>query len=113
MERALYTELGTIGSFSVCKTYDDAPNPSLRIQDVGIVGVPLSTRDAEAIKAKAEQAPFGVRERTIIDTDVRDTWEIDASTVNHLVVQHVRKYLILIPLGQNRCSRRTRDGNLS
>ena len=92
MERALYTELGTIGSFSVYKTYGDAPNPSLCIQDVGIVGVPLSTRDAEAIKSKAEQAPFGMGERTIVDTEVRDTWEIDASMVNHLVVPHVLKY---------------------
>lgn len=44
-------------------------------------------RDAEAIKSRANQAPFGMGERTVVDKSVRDTWELDASqvakTLNH------------------------------
>ncbi|OCH94338.1 hypothetical protein OBBRIDRAFT_801332 [Obba rivulosa] len=73
----LTDDLGT-GSFSVQCFYDDAPNPALEIDGLGLVGLPLSTRDAIAIKQCAEQAPFGMGARTVVDKTVRDTWEIDA-----------------------------------
>ncbi len=37
--------------------------------------------DAEAVKSRCAQAPFGKGERTVVDKTVRDTWEIDASKV--------------------------------
>ena len=34
------------------------------------------------MKQCAEQAPFGMADRTIVDKSVRDTWEIDAAKVS-------------------------------
>ena len=62
-------------------TYDDAPNPVLRLGDLGTVGLPLGVRDAAAIIEKSEQAPFGKGERTLVDKEVRDTWQMDAGKV--------------------------------
>jgi hypothetical protein len=69
------------GSFSFFKSFTDAPNPSLHLDQVGTIGLPLSSRDADVIKAHSVQAPFGKGERTLVDKDVRDTWEIDCSLV--------------------------------
>ena len=69
------------GSFAFSNTYD-APNPALTLETVGIVGLPLGTQAADAIKAASRQAPFGMGERTVVDTSVRDTWEMDASMVS-------------------------------
>ncbi|KZS92666.1 hypothetical protein SISNIDRAFT_412158, partial [Sistotremastrum niveocremeum HHB9708] len=70
------------GSFASSHTYKDAPNPGLFINGLGGVGLPLSERDASDLIAQASQAPFGQGERTIIDKEVRDTWEIDGANVN-------------------------------
>ncbi|EJD55214.1 hypothetical protein AURDEDRAFT_118417 [Auricularia subglabra TFB-10046 SS5] len=69
------------GSFYFSRTYDDAPNPILRLRDLGTVGLPLSVREAAAIIEKSEQAPFGKGERTLVDKEVRDTWQMDADKV--------------------------------
>jgi len=42
-----------------------------------VVGLPLSERDARAIISCANLAPFGHGERTVVDKNVRDTWEIE------------------------------------
>lgn len=84
-EKALSTKLDFPGAFSFNKIHLDAPNPSLKIQGLGTIGIPLSTHDAEAIKSKAQQAPFGMGEKTVIDTNVRDTWEIDANVVSQRI----------------------------
>ena len=81
-EKALSTKLDFPGAFSFNKIHLDAPNPSLKIQGLGTIGIPLSTHDAEAIKSKAQQAPFSMGEKTVIDTNVRDTWEIDENIVS-------------------------------
>ncbi|KAL1670115.1 hypothetical protein GGF50DRAFT_122817 [Schizophyllum commune] len=44
------------GAFSFCRTYKDAPNPGLLLgNDIGVVGLPLSSRDAAAIKAGCQR----------------------------------------------------------
>ncbi|KAL1951365.1 hypothetical protein VTO73DRAFT_514 [Trametes versicolor] len=75
-------DLEFTGAFSFNKTYPTAPNPALNIDGLGTIGLPLSTRDAAAIKARSEQAPFGKVDQTIVDKTVRDTWEIDATKVH-------------------------------
>ncbi|TVY62770.1 hypothetical protein LSUE1_G009132 [Lachnellula suecica] len=57
-------------SFALFEALDNAPNPGLYLKNGGGVGLPLSDRDAEAI------APFGKREKTLVDTSVRKTWEV-------------------------------------
>ncbi|GJE87366.1 hypothetical protein PsYK624_034490 [Phanerochaete sordida] len=76
------TEKDFQAAFSFHRPYPEAPNPALTLSDLGVVGLPLSTRDADAIKSRSVQAPFGMGERTMVDTAVRDTWEIDAKQVS-------------------------------
>ena len=82
VEQCLDEDWGFESEFSFNKHYGDAPNPALRLDKLGTVGLPLSDRDADAIKAHAVQAPFGMGERTVVDTSVRDTWEMDAELVS-------------------------------
>lgn len=60
---------------------EDAPNPFLTLKSLGTIGLPLSVREAVAVKANCQQAPFGMGERTVVDKTVRDTWEMNASEV--------------------------------
>ncbi|KAF7292539.1 Protein kinase domain-containing protein [Mycena kentingensis (nom. inval.)] len=59
MTSILQEDLGFKGNFA---SFADAPNPYLTLDGAGL-------------------APFGKGERTIVDKDVRDTWEMDASNV--------------------------------
>ncbi|KZT09482.1 uncharacterized protein LAESUDRAFT_756442 [Laetiporus sulphureus 93-53] len=77
----ILSDLSFEGAFAFNRAYPDAPNPALRVEGLGTIGLPLSIRDAEAIKSKAEPAPFGMGERTVLDKSVRDTWEIDAKQI--------------------------------
>lgn len=81
LEDILSGDLEFTGAFSFHRAYPIAPNPALNIDGLGTIGLPLSARDAAAIKACAEQAPFGKVDQTIVDKTVRDTWEIDATKV--------------------------------
>ena len=54
----------------------------MNIDGIGTVGLPLSARDAAGLKEYAEQAPFGMADRTVVDKSVRDTWEIDGGIVS-------------------------------
>ncbi|EJD55222.1 hypothetical protein AURDEDRAFT_109633 [Auricularia subglabra TFB-10046 SS5] len=69
------------GSFAFRRTYTDAPNPTLSLAGLGRVGLPLGEKQARDVIAYCDQAPFGMGERTVVDKDVRDTWEMDASKV--------------------------------
>lgn len=69
------------GSFAFRKEFPEAPNPWLNLARLGTIGLPLSAHEAAVIKSEAKQAPFGKGERTIIDKNVRDMWEMDASEV--------------------------------
>lgn len=82
-------DLEFVGEFSFNKRHPTAPNPVLSIDGLGVLGLPLSTREAAAIKTFSKQAPFGKADKTIVDKSVRDTWEIDASKVTSLTTFHV------------------------
>jgi hypothetical protein len=69
------------GSFVHETTMNAAPNPGLDVQGYGPVGLPLSASVARALIAVCEQAPFGQGERTLVDKEVRDTWQVDAEKV--------------------------------
>ena len=74
-------KLAFTGAISFKHTYSDAPNPGLELAEIGPIGLPLNVREAEVVKTHAEQAPFGQGERTVVDTSVRDTWQMDAKSV--------------------------------
>jgi len=69
------------GNFAFSTSLPQAPNPGLHIHPLGLIGLPLSSRDALLIKNHAVQAPFGHGERTVVDKEVRDTWEIEPGKV--------------------------------
>jgi hypothetical protein len=69
------------GSFLHQDTRQSFPNPSIKIKDVGNVGLPMSPRDIDAVKQASHQAPFGKGTETIVDESVRKTWQINATDI--------------------------------
>lgn len=61
-------------------TYGLAPTvlPGLEVKDVGAIALPLLQSQAIQLKGRARQAPYGKGTETIVDTDVRRVWEVDA-----------------------------------
>jgi len=51
-------------------------NLRLSIQDVGPLTLPLTALNAKQLIQQAEPAAFGWRDKTLIDKNVRDAWEI-------------------------------------
>lgn len=72
---------GPDGTFAFQKPFTEYPNPGLEIEGVGVVGLPMSSRDIEAVKQASHQAPFGKGSETVVNESVRKTWQIDASKV--------------------------------
>ncbi|KAL5119678.1 hypothetical protein ACEQ8H_002524 [Pleosporales sp. CAS-2024a] len=67
------------GSYSSFRVYDQYPSPGLAVKDIGVVGFPLSPRDAKTIASLCKQAPFGKGDHTVVDENVRKTWELDTN----------------------------------
>jgi hypothetical protein len=67
------------GSFALFEQLSNPPNPGLHLKDAGLIGLPLSDRDAKIIVAASHAAPFGKGEQTIVDSNVRKTWELSPS----------------------------------
>ena len=55
--------------------------PRLEVEGVGPVALPLLPVQAEQLVATAEPAPYGRGGETVLDTDVRRTWQIGAENV--------------------------------
>ena len=55
--------------------------PCLKVKGVGPVALPLGKRQAVTLRKQARQAPYGKGTQTLVDTDVRRVWEIDAKKV--------------------------------
>ncbi len=53
--------------------------PGLEVQGLGPIGVPVAPADAKRIIGKASQAPYGLGEATIVDTEVRHVWQLEHS----------------------------------
>lgn len=56
--------------------------PGLEVAEVGSIALPLEKRQAASLKKKARQAPYGKGTQTLVDTNVRRVWEIDADQVS-------------------------------
>lgn len=63
------------GTFTTSGTIH-VPLPGLVVAGVGMIALPLQPAQAEAIIAECEQAPYGRGEETILDTSVRNTWQL-------------------------------------
>jgi 2OG-Fe(II) oxygenase superfamily len=58
------------------------PNPIITVEGVGKLGFPLMGCCLELLKSVATRAPYGKGPETIIDKNVRKTWQIDPSKVS-------------------------------
>jgi predicted 2-oxoglutarate/Fe(II)-dependent dioxygenase YbiX len=73
----LMDKVKTSGAFSVSGTLPSIL-PGLHVKGVGHIGLPLTEHQAKALIALSEPAPFGRGEETIVDMDVRKSWQISA-----------------------------------
>ena len=55
--------------------------PLLRVKGVGPIALPLLAAQAEQLIAVAERAPYGRGKETLLDTQVRRSWQISAECV--------------------------------
>ena len=55
--------------------------PCLEVNRVGRISLPLLPVQAEQLVKVADRAPYGKGYETLVDTEVRRTWQIDASQV--------------------------------
>jgi predicted 2-oxoglutarate/Fe(II)-dependent dioxygenase YbiX len=79
------------GDFYVSGKLEAFP-PQLEVEGVGRIALPLLPLQIEALIAAAERAPYGRGQETLVDTDVRRTWQIDASHI-HLGGKHWQRTL--------------------
>ncbi|NBC48478.1 MAG: hypothetical protein GVY22_10890 [Gammaproteobacteria bacterium] len=68
------------GDFYASGTLDMHPL-RLEVEGVGSVALPLLPAQAEQLIAQAEQAPYGRGTETLVDTEVRRTWQLDSAQV--------------------------------
>ncbi|KAK5625328.1 hypothetical protein RRF57_001044 [Xylaria bambusicola] len=68
----------TCGEFATKKQYSQYANPGIQIGE-DLISLPLDPTQVPLIRNASRQAPFGRGDKTVLDTSVRDTWELDAS----------------------------------
>jgi hypothetical protein len=74
---SLMDKVETSGTFSVGGALPSTP-PGLKVKGVGTVALPVLEQQAQALINFSQQAPFGRGEETIVDTNVRNAWQIAA-----------------------------------
>jgi 2OG-Fe(II) oxygenase superfamily len=55
--------------------------PTIDVDGVGRIAFPLLSNQAERLVAIAEAAPYGRGEETVVDREVRKTWQVDSGKV--------------------------------
>lgn len=56
-----------------------SPMPQLRVDQAGTIAFPVLEAQVRALIGVAERAPYGKGPETVLDTSVRDCWQIDSS----------------------------------
>lgn len=67
------------GAFWFEKTYESTPNPALRLEGPGRVGLPVSSRDALAIKEHSKPMKSNPR----VTVNAESTWEMEPTRVRN------------------------------
>lgn len=57
------------------------PMPILEVENVGVLSFPVPDFQVRSLLDAAERAPYGKGADTLIDTSVRDCWQIDAARI--------------------------------
>jgi predicted 2-oxoglutarate/Fe(II)-dependent dioxygenase YbiX len=68
------------GDFCTAGTLEIFP-PQLEVDGVGRIALPLLPAQSDQLVAVAERAPYGRGQDTLVDTEVRRTWQIDAGRI--------------------------------
>ena len=68
------------GSFYAAGKIEMFP-PHIEVEGVGPIAFPLLPVQVKQLISVAEQAPYGRGEETLVDTEVRQTWQINADKV--------------------------------
>jgi hypothetical protein len=66
------------GKFAAFEQLDSFVDPQLVVPGIGRIQLPLQEQTARSLIQACHQAPFGKGEKTVIDTSVRNTWELNA-----------------------------------
>ena len=78
---SLLQQVDRPGNFYVSGTLD-IHAPRLEVEGVGPIALPLLGIQARQLIDAAEQAPYGRGSETLVDTQVRRTWQVDAERVH-------------------------------
>jgi hypothetical protein len=83
MFEAFTSELKKIGNLDAFCTSLRLPNSelSLSVDPVGSIALPISERMAKALIVEAELAKFGLKDQTLLDQEIRNTWVIEKSRI--------------------------------
>ncbi|KAJ7894027.1 hypothetical protein B0H13DRAFT_2339410 [Mycena leptocephala] len=81
LEAALSADFAFTGKYAHSSVLNGVPLPGLNVDGMGIVGLPLNPKDADILRSHATQAPFGHGNKTVVNTAVRNTWEVAADAV--------------------------------
>ena len=80
------SSIKAVGSFAAFGSisYGERVNAtcSLTVEGVGPIELPPTVSDVAALVQSSQLAPYGHGNQTLVDTNVRNTWEIDASRVS-------------------------------
>ena len=76
----LMDQVQTSGAFAVGGALPSIL-PGLQVKGVGPIGLPLTEHQAKALIEVSEPAPYGRGEETIVDPQVRHSWQISAEDV--------------------------------
>jgi hypothetical protein len=70
---------GSFASFAGIPSLGVGDQLGLFVHGVGHISLPLQDAQARQLIAQSRQAPYGKGSDTIVDTSVRNTWELDTS----------------------------------
>ena len=65
------------GTFVVDGKLSSVP-PGLKVKGLGLIALPFLEHQAQTLIQVSEQAPYGLGEETVLDTKVRNTWQISS-----------------------------------
>ncbi len=58
------------------------PMPKLEVENIGVLSFPVPEAQIRALINTAERAPYGKGTDTLVDTTVRDCWQIDGMSID-------------------------------
>ena len=75
--RTSLESLKCFGSFASFGQIDILADPHIDIDGLGRIELPLTGESAQSLISACHQSPFGKGAKTVIDTSVRRTWELN------------------------------------